>query len=72
MTVLEMKQQVYALIDTLPATTLTYILDLLQFLMERETATDFMEMQMQSDAYREWVGEENDVYDQVFTDVQTE
>jgi len=72
MTVLEMKQQVYALIDTLPATTLTFILDLLQFLMERETATDFMEMQMQSDAYREWVGEENDVYDQVFTDVQTE
>ncbi len=72
MTVLEMKQQVYALIDTLPATTLTFILDLLQFLMERETATDFMEMQMQSDAYREWVGEENDVYDQVFADVQTE
>ena len=37
---------------------------------ERKAMTDFLQMQMQSASYQEWIGEENDVYDQVFADVQ--
>lgn len=45
------------------------VFDFLQFVMQREVAAELLSMQMQSDAYREWLGQENDVYDQVFANV---
>ena len=69
MTIVEMKEKISELVDTLPEMKLAVLLDFLEFIYERETASDLLLMQMQSGAYQEWVGEENDIYDQVFADV---
>lgn len=66
MTLLEMKQQMHTMVDSLSEIKLALALDFLQFLAQRDTAAELLWIQMHSDAYREWLGEENDVYDRVF------
>ena len=69
MTLLEMKQQIHTLVDSLPEIKLALVFDFLQFVTQREAVAELLWMQMQSDAYREWLGEDNDIYDQVFANV---
>ncbi len=69
MTTLEMKEKISELVDILPEAKIGVLLDFLEFLYDREKASDLLSMQMQSDAYQEWVNDENDIYDQVFANV---
>ncbi len=69
MTLLEMKHQIHTLVDSLPEIKVALVFDFLQFITQRETAVELLWMQMQSDAYREWLGGENDIYDKVFANV---
>ncbi|NUM44140.1 MAG: hypothetical protein HUU38_05490 [Anaerolineales bacterium] len=68
MTPLEMKKQITSLLDSLTDTKLAVILDFTQYLAERDTASDWLTTQMQSKAYQDWTSEENDVYDEGFTE----
>jgi len=69
MTTLEMKNQITSLLDSLTDPKLAVILDFTQYLADRDTISDWLTTQMQSKAYQEWTSEENDIYDEVFTDV---
>jgi hypothetical protein len=40
----------------------------LQFLAERELQMARLNAQSQSAAYRQWLGSDNDIYDEVFAD----
>jgi hypothetical protein len=42
---------------------------LVHFLAERESQTAWMNAQSQATVYQEWVGSDNDIYDEVFGDV---
>lgn len=66
---LELKRQVASLLDTLSETKLAVIVDFVQFLAEQERQTDWLNAQRQSAAYQEWVSHDNDIYDEVFADV---
>lgn len=66
---LELKRQVASLLDTLSEAKLAVIVDFVQFLAEQERQTDWLNAQRQSAAYQEWVGSDNDIYDEVFADV---
>jgi hypothetical protein len=68
MTTLEMKKQITSLLDSLTDTKLAVILDFTQYLAERDTASGWLTTQMQSKAYQDWTSEENDVYDEGFTE----
>jgi hypothetical protein len=61
------KKRVHVLVDTLPESKLMTLLDFAQFLETREEESELFEAQMQSTAYQEWVGEENDIYDELFS-----
>lgn len=65
----ELKRQVVFLLDTLPETKLAVIVDFVQFLAEQEQQLDWMNAQKESAAYQEWVSPDNDIYDEVFADV---
>ncbi|MBI2304575.1 MAG: hypothetical protein HYU86_07515 [Chloroflexi bacterium] len=62
------KQQLAEVIDTLPENELEVVLDFATYLKDRGQAEDFLKMQMNSNAYQDWVGQENDIYDEVFGD----
>ena len=72
MSAVQLKGQITTLLDTLPAPTpygVATVFDFVQFLTERERQTAWMSAQSQSAAYQEWLGRDNDVYDEVFADV---
>ncbi len=64
-----LKHQVVSLLDALPETKLSVVVDFVQFLSEQERLNDWMSAQSQSAAYQEWIGSDNDIYDEVFADV---
>ncbi len=68
MTATQVKYELTALLDTLPETKLAVVFDFAQFLAERESRAGWMNAQSQSVAYQEWVGRDNDIYDEVFAD----
>ena len=68
MTAVEMKKQIYNLVDTLSIPQLILVYEFVQFVAQREN-TPWMDAQLRSSAYQEWVGSENDIYDEVFADV---
>lgn len=69
MTDTRLRHQITQLLDTLPESKLMVVFDFIQFLAEREIELAWMNAQTQSKAYQEWVGDENDIYDEVFADV---
>ena len=69
MTEAQLKRQITSLLDNLPDTKLTVVFDFVQFLAERELQVDWMNAQSQSEAYQDWTSSENDVYDELFADV---
>jgi exoribonuclease R len=68
MSAVQLKGQITTLLNTLPAPKLATVFDFVQFLTERELQTAWMSAQSQSAAYQEWLGSDNDVYDEVFAD----
>jgi hypothetical protein len=68
MTVAQLQQEITSLIPMLPEPELTVVFDFVRSLVEREPQTAWLNAQKQSRAYQEWVGSDNDIYDQVFAD----
>jgi len=71
MTTTDLKQQVHRLVDILPESRLITLFDFAQFLATREAEGDLIEAQVQSAAYQAWVGQENDIYDELFAHEST-
>jgi len=68
MIAVQLKRQITSLLDTLPEPKLAVVFDLVQFLTERDLQAAWMSAQSQSAAYQEWIGSNNDIYDEVFAD----
>lgn len=68
MTATQLRYQIITLLDALPEPKLAVVFDLAQFLAERELQAGWIDAQRQSAAYQEWVGGDNDIYDEVFAD----
>jgi hypothetical protein len=69
MTTAQLQQEISSLIPVLPEPKLTVVFDFIRFLVEREPQAAWLNAQSQSRAYQEWVGPDNDIYDEVFADV---
>ena len=67
MTTSDMRQQIQNTIATLPGPQLKAILAFLKRLTSKELPENF-QMQAESVAYRKWLNEDNDIYDEVFKD----
>jgi hypothetical protein len=67
-TVVELKRQVASLLDTLPETKLAVVFDFVRFLTEQEQQLDWLNIQSQSVTYQEWIGNDNDIYDEIFAE----
>jgi len=68
MTTVQLKRKITSLLDALPEPNLAVIFDFVQFLAERDLQAAWISAQSQSVAYQEWVGSDNDIYDEVFAD----
>lgn len=68
MTTVQLKREITSLLDALPEPNLAVIFDFVQFLAERDLQAAWISAQSQSVAYQEWVGSDNDIYDEVFAD----
>ena len=69
MNVAQLQQEITSLLPNLPEPKLAAVSEFVRFLIEREPQTTWFNAQSQSHAYQEWVGPDNDIYDQVFADV---
>ncbi len=63
-----LKKRISLLIDELPERKLEVLYELARFLQSQRSreSQELFRMQMSSNAYREWVSAENDIYDEVF------
>jgi len=68
MIAVQLKREITSLLDALPEPKLTVVFDFVQFLAERDLQAAWISAQSQSAAYQEWVGGDNDIYDEVFDD----
>jgi hypothetical protein len=68
MIAVQLKREITSLLDVLPEPKLTVVFDFVQFLAERDLQAAWLNAQSQSAAYQEWVGSDNDIYDEVFDD----
>ncbi len=68
MTAVQLTREITSLLDALPEPRLAVVFDFVQFLVERDLQAAWLSAQSQSAAYQEWVGSDNDVYDEVFAD----
>lgn len=68
MTAVQLTRKITSLLNTLPEPKLAVVFDLVQFLAERDLQAAWISAQSQSTAYQEWIGSDNDIYDEVFAD----
>jgi len=68
MSATQLKYQITSFLDALPEPKLAVVFDFVHFLAERESQAGWMSAQSQSSAYQEWVGSDNDIYDEIFAD----
>ena len=68
MSISGVRQRLDAILESLPETKLEAVLDFVSQLKDTgiEGTEDFLEMQMNSHAYGDWLGSESDIYDEVF------
>lgn len=64
-----LRHETISLLDILPESKLAVVFDLVHFLTERESQIAWMNAQSQATVYQEWVGSDNDIYDEVFGDI---
>lgn len=62
------QKKLSSLIDELPERKLEVLYDLARFLQSQRSheSQELFRMQMSSNAYQEWLGADNDIYDKVF------
>ncbi len=62
-----LKKKLSSLIDELPERKLEVLYDMARFLQSQRSreSQELFHMQMGSNAYREWLSAENDIYDEV-------
>lgn len=65
---LGLKQKFEAIIKALPESKLKAVIDFASYLRDREESEEFLRIQMNSNAYQEWLSSENDIYDEIFKD----
>ncbi len=65
---MDCKQRLVEILDSIPENKLEALLDFASYLKDKGQAEDFLRMQSRSMAYREWLGSDNDIYDEVFKD----
>jgi len=63
MTAVQLTREITSLLDTLPEPKLAVVFDLVQFLAERDLQAAWISAQSQSTTYQEWIGSDNDIYD---------
>ena len=68
MQVLEAKQKLEEIINTLSENKLEEVIDFASYLRDKEEARELLKMQTTSKAYLDWLSPENDIYDEVFKD----
>ncbi len=66
MTANQLKDRITSLLDALPEAKLAVAFDFVQFLAERELQMAWLNAQSQSASFQEWLGSDNDIYDEVF------
>ena len=62
----ELKQKFEAIIKGLPESKLKAVIDFASYLKDREDSEELLRIQMSSNAYKEWLNSENDIYDEIF------
>lgn len=65
---LKLKQKFEEIIKELPETKLKAVIDFASYLRDRKESEELLRIQMNSNAYKEWLSSENDIYDEVFKD----
>jgi hypothetical protein len=68
MTTVQLRKEITSMIRVLPEPKLVVVFDFIQFLAERDQQAAWLNAQSQSALYKEWVGSDNDIYDEVFAD----
>ena len=68
MQLLEAKQKLEEIMNSLPEDKLGEIIDFAGYLRDKAEAVEFLRMQATSKAYLDWLSHENDIYDEVFQD----
>jgi hypothetical protein len=63
-----LRHEIMSLLDVLPESKLAVVFDLVHFLAERESQTAWMNAQSQATVYQEWVGSDNDIYNDCLKD----
>lgn len=63
---LKLKQKFEEIIKVLPESKLKVVIDFASYLRDRKESEEFLRIQMNSNAYQEWLSSENDIYDEVF------
>lgn len=66
MTPVDIKRKLNEIAEKLPENKLKALVDYAASLKEREEMDEFLKCQENSASYREWVSEENNIYDEVF------
>lgn len=69
MTAVQIRQEIVTLVQRLPDSKLPDVFDFVRDLVDDVCQASWFEAQSHSQAYLDWVGAENDIYDEVFTDV---
>lgn len=64
MRALKAKQQLDEIVRLLPESKLKSVIDFASYLKDKEEAEELLRMQMSSEAYVEWLSNENDIYDE--------
>ncbi len=64
----QLKHKITSLLDILPEAKLPTLFDFRHFLVEQDLQVAWLNAQSQSAAYQEWIGSDNDIYDEVFAD----
>lgn len=68
MQLLEAKQKLEEIMNSLPEDKLEEIIDFAGYVRDKAAAVEFFRMQATSKAYLDWLSHENDIYDEVFQD----
>jgi hypothetical protein len=68
MSMINNKKRINEIIEQLPDYMLTEILNFAEYLKEKTYREDYTRLQINSNSYKEWTSNENDIYDEVFKD----
>lgn len=71
---MNIRQELLTLIERMPDEQLSVLLNMAIALKEKNNSDDISglkSLQIESQAYQEWVSSENDIYDEIFADATT-